>query len=337
MFDAFQRILEQIQGTIFETAIQPALFHLGLMDWSEDVFDGVEFALYGALAVILAYVLCRPLELWRPVEHWDEAWGARRAVRTDIIYTLVHRLGIVPAILFLVLAPIGVAIDSYSRFAGYIPPELEQLWHPLFNHPFATFLVYMVVLDFGEYWRHRLQHRLPWWWALHSLHHDQRQMTLWSDDRNHILDDVLALAWTGTLAMLIGVPPGAYPLMLIGFRLIETLSHTNVRLGFGRFGSLLLVGPHYHRVHHSIEHAAPPFDRPRGCNFAIIFPVWDVIFRTWHPAEGYPKTGVASLAGSAVRCGYLRHQWEGFRRLAFALAHLVDRRRPDFVAAFRAE
>src|SRR6202035_5555603 len=100
MFDAFQRLIEQVQGAIFETAIQPALFHLGLMDWAEDVFDGVEFALYGALAIALAYVLCRPLELWRPVENCRE----RRAVRTDIAYTLVHRLGVVPAILFLALA-----------------------------------------------------------------------------------------------------------------------------------------------------------------------------------------------------------------------------------------
>jgi sterol desaturase/sphingolipid hydroxylase (fatty acid hydroxylase superfamily) len=333
MFDSFQHLLEQFQGAIFETAIQPALFHLGLMDWSEDAFDGVEFALYGALAVALAYILCRPLELWRPVESWDE----RGVVRTDIVYTLVHRLGIVPLILFLVLAPVGVAIDSYSRFAGYIPPELEQLWHPLFNYPFATFLVYVVMLDFGEYWRHRLQHRLPWWWALHSVHHDQRQMTLWSDDRNHILDDMLALAWGGTLAMVIGVPPGEYPLVLIGFRMIESLSHTNVRLGFGRWGSVLVVGPQYHRVHHSIEHAAAPFDRARGCNFAIIFPIWDVIFGTWRRDGDYPRTGVASLAGPSVRCGYLQHQWEGFRRLAMALLHLIDRRRPDFVAAFQAK
>jgi len=331
MFDAIQRIIEQIQGAIFENAIQPALFQLGLMDWSEDTFDGVEFALYGALAVAVAYLLCRPLELWRPVENW----GERRAVRTDIVYTLVHRLGVVPAILFLVLAPIGVMIDSYSRFAGYIPPEIEQLVTPLFNHPFVTFLVYMAVLDLGEYWRHRLQHRLPWWWALHSLHHDQRQMTLWSDDRNHILDDVLALAWSGTLAMFIGVPPDQYPLVLIGFRLVESLSHTNVRLKFGRFGALVLVGPHYHRVHHSIEHAAAPFDGSRGCNFAVILPVWDVIFGTRRrDGAAYPGTGVASLTGSAVRCGYLRHQWEGFRRLGAALARLVDRRRPGFVAAF---
>jgi sterol desaturase/sphingolipid hydroxylase (fatty acid hydroxylase superfamily) len=196
----------------------------------------------------------------------------------------------------------------------------------------------MVVLDFGEYWRHRLQHRLPWWWALHSVHHDQRQMTLWSDDRNHILDDVLALVWSGTLAMLIGVPPGEYPLVLIGFRLIENLSHTNVRLSFGRFGSALLVGPHYHRVHHSIEHASAPFNRARGCNFAVILPIWDVIFGTWrHNDAAYPQTGVASLTGVTVPYGYLRHQWEGFRRLAAAVAHLVNRRQPGFIAALPAE
>jgi sterol desaturase/sphingolipid hydroxylase (fatty acid hydroxylase superfamily) len=333
MFDAVQRVLDQFQGVIFERALQPALFHLGLMDWSEDVFDGVAFALYGALAVVAAYLLCRPLELWRPVERWDD----RRAVRTDIVYTLVHRLGAVPAILFLVLAPIGVMVDSYSRFAGYIPPEIEQLVRPLSNHPFATFLVYMVVLDFGEYWRHRLQHRLPWWWALHSLHHDQRQMTLWTDDRNHILDDVLALAWSGTLAMLVGVPPGEYPLVLIAFRLVESLSHANVRLGFGRLGSVLLVGPRYHRVHHAIEHATAPFDRARGCNFAVILPIWDVVFGTWRRAAVYPATGVAVLGGATVRCGYLRHQLEGFRRLGAVLIHLVNRRRPGFVAAFPAE
>ena len=203
MFDAFQRLIEQVQGAIFETAIQPALFHLGLMDWAEDVFDGVEFALYGAVAVALAYVLFRPLELLRPVERWDD----RKAVRTDVVYTLIHRIGVVPAILFVILTPIGTMIDGYLRFKGYIPPEIEKLVTPLFSHPFATFLVYMVVLDFAEYWRHRLQHRLPWWWALHSLHHDQRQMTLWSDDRNHILDDVLAIVWSGTIAMLIDVPP----------------------------------------------------------------------------------------------------------------------------------
>ena len=341
MIDQFLRVIDQVQGAIFEAAIQPVLYQFGLMDWAEDVFDGVGVALFGALALALAYLLFRPLELWRPVEHWAE----RRAVRTDVVYTLVHKLGIVPALMFVVLTPIGAMIDGYLRFQGYIPPALEQLLPALRDWPFVTFIVYIVVLDLGEYWRHRLQHRLPWWWALHSLHHDQRQMTLWSDDRNHLLDDMLATVWSGTLALLIGVAPAEFPLVVIAFRLIESLSHANVRLGFGRLGSPLLVGPQYHRVHHAVEHARAPFDRARGCTFAVILPVWDIVFGTWHPARhpahrdepGFPPTGVAGLADAATSCGFVRHQLEGFRRLWAALAPFVDRRRPGFVAAFSRE
>jgi sterol desaturase/sphingolipid hydroxylase (fatty acid hydroxylase superfamily) len=334
MIDRLQHFIEEVQGTIFEGAIQPGLYRLGLIDWSEDVFDGVGFVLFGALAIALAYVLFRPLELWRPVERWTE----RRAVRTDVVYTLVHRLGVVPVIIFLLLTPIGVAIDGYLRFEGYIPPTLEQLIPPLRTWPFVTFLAYIVLIDFGEYWRHRLQHRLGWWWALHSLHHDQRQLTLWADDRNHLIDDVLAAVWSGTLALLVGVAPAEYPLVMIAFRLIESLAHTNVRLGFGRIGSVLVVGPQYHRLHHAIDHAGAPFDRTMGCNFAVILPVWDVIFGTRRRRDNaFPPTGVASLAGSAVRCGYLRHQLEGLRRLGAELARLADRRRPGFVAAFSRE
>jgi sterol desaturase/sphingolipid hydroxylase (fatty acid hydroxylase superfamily) len=333
MIDALLRLIDQAQGAIFEDAVQPALYQFGLMDWSDDLFAGVGFALFGALEIALAYLLFRPLEWWHPVERW----GDRRAVRTDVVYTLVHRLGVVPAILFLLLTPIAATIDGTLRFQGVIPPTLEQLIPPLLGWPFATFLLYLVVIDLGEYWRHRLQHRLPWWWALHSLHHDQRQMTLWADDRNHVLDDVLTAVWRGTIALLIGVAPAEFPLVMIAFRLVENLSHTNVQLRFGWLGTILLVGPQYHRLHHSIEHARLPFDRTMGCNFAVILPVWDIIFGTWRRDRGFPRTGVAELAGPAIRYGYLRHQLEGVRRLGAALARIADRRRPGFVAALSRE
>ncbi len=330
MFDWLQRLIEQAHGIAFERAVEPLLYRFGLMAWSEEAFDAVEFALFGALEIVLAYLLFRPLELWRPVERW----GERRAVWTDIVYTLVHRLGIVPALLFLLLTPLGTMIDGFLRFQGYIPPEIEQLLPPLRAWPFVTFLVYLVAIDLGEYWRHRLQHRLSWWWALHSLHHDQRQMTLWTDDRNHVLDDLLAAVWRGGIAMVIGVAPAEYPLVLIAFRLVESFSHTNVEAAFAPLGTSLLVGPQYHRLHHAIAHAEPPFDRARGCNFAVILPLWDTLFRTRRRDPAFPATGVAALDGRSVRCGYLAHQVEGFRRLGAVLARYVSRRRPGFVAAF---
>ena len=63
--------------------------------------------------------------------------------------------------------------------------EVEPAWRTLFRRnvrewralalsPVAAFCVYLLVLDLADYWRHRLQHRLRAWWALHSLHHSQR-------------------------------------------------------------------------------------------------------------------------------------------------------------------
>jgi hypothetical protein len=69
----------------------------------------------------------------------------------------------------------------------------------------------------------------------------------------------------------------------------------------------------------------------------VILPLWDVIFRTRRPDALYLPTGVAALEGREVRCGYLRHQIEGFRRLGAALIHRVNRRRSNFTAAFPAE
>ena len=43
MIDGLLRLIEEAQGMVFEGAIQPALYQLGLMDWSEEAFDSVEF------------------------------------------------------------------------------------------------------------------------------------------------------------------------------------------------------------------------------------------------------------------------------------------------------
>jgi len=80
VFDALMHGIGQVQGIVFENAVEPALYRLGLMDWAETVFDGLEIPLLGALTILLAYLLFRPLEMLRPVERWRE----RRAVRTDI-------------------------------------------------------------------------------------------------------------------------------------------------------------------------------------------------------------------------------------------------------------
>ncbi len=305
-----------LKQTIFEHALLPALYALGLMAFEEAAEEWLDFALLGALTVFVSVAVCLPLERWRPVE---DHGADRGPIRTDVTYTLLSRLGLAPLFAFILLRPIEAAWAAGLARLGFIPPTLETLIPPLRDAPLLAFLAYVVVLDFAEYWRHRLQHRLGWWWALHSLHHAQRQMTFWTDDRNHFIDDLLAGLWFALVATFIGVPPGQFPLLILLTRVAESLSHANVRLEFGRIGRYLLVSPQYHRAHHGLDHAEGRHALAHGCNFAVLLPVWDVLFGTARFGRDYPATGDLSGSERLALGSWWGTQAEGAKRFARAL------------------
>ncbi len=296
---------------LFEGAVQPVMYRLGLMEWAEDAFDWLDFFLFGLVQVAVVYLICRPLEAWRPVERGQSG----RAVRTDIIYTLLARLGILPLLGFVLFAAAQARLEGLVAESGWIPPTLEDAWPALRDTPVLALAVYIVVLDFFEYWRHRFQHEWRWWWALHSIHHAQQHMTFWSDDRNHALDDVIAAAWLAGLAVLIGVPPGQFPIILMVLRLAESFSHANARIHFGRIGERLLVSPRFHRLHHGVLSVGAS-----GKNYAVLLPVWDWVFGTADfRRDVFPRTGDPAAPEAYVSGGWLRQQVVGLRQLGRVL------------------
>ena len=311
MFDAAIRLYDSFTSWLFQAAVQPALYALGMMEWAEDAFSWMDFFVFGLVQVLVVYAVCRPLEAWRPVERWDD----RRVVGTDIAYTLLSRLGVLPLMAFVILAGVQAQVPGLVADLGWVAPNLETLVPALESRPLVAFLVYILILDFGEYWRHRLQHAIPWWWALHSIHHAQEKMTFWTDDRNHVIDDMIAALWFGGLALLIGVPPAQFPLIVLVLRVAESLSHANVRLSFGRLGERLLVSPRFHRLHHGVLSAGE-----EGRNFAVLFPLWDMIFRTGDfRRDVFPRTGDPEAPAELVRGGWWRQQVAGTRRFLRAL------------------
>lgn len=207
----------------------------------------------------------------------------------------------------------------------------------------VSLLIYLVVFDFVDYWIHRGQHHFEWWWRLHSLHHAQRQMTMWSDNRNHILDDVLRDTILVVVAQLIGVAPGQFIAIVAITQLSESFQHANVRLWFGRWGERLWVSPRFHRLHHSvgighetIKTLAIPSGGASttvvggakhrvvlgGHNFGVLLPWWDMVMRTANFELRYDPTGVRDQvepdAQGRVRNygqGFWSQQWRGVLRL----------------------
>jgi sterol desaturase/sphingolipid hydroxylase (fatty acid hydroxylase superfamily) len=210
-------------------------------------------------------------------------------------------------------------VDGSLRLLGFIPTSLEDLVPWFSANPLASFFVYLAILDFAEYWRHRLQHRFSWWWALHALHHSQRQLSLWADRRNHLLDDVFSDLWFVLVALLVGIPPGQFLGIVVVHRLIESLSHTNVRLHFGWFGNRVLVSPLYHRIHHGV--GVGHEGHALGCNFSPLFPLWDMLFGTANFSREYPATGIRDqLDGVDYGEGFFRQQILGVKRLIRTLS-----------------
>ena len=195
-------------GWLQEHLLIPLLYAAGLMQWEDVSYGWALFAVYGACQVVLTFAVCVPLERWRPVERWPDG----HAVWVDVFYTVISRVGVLPLFTFVLFYRAQVAVNGFFADHGFVPPTLERLLPVLLGQPVLTLALYAIILDGADYWRHRLSHRFGWWWALHSLHHAQRQMTFWSDDRNHVLDDLIAALWFGVIALAIGVPPLQFPL-----------------------------------------------------------------------------------------------------------------------------
>lgn len=310
MINWIQELFAELHQHVFESGVLPVLYALELGGEAERAFNATQFFLIGAIEITFLAIVLGALEKWRPVEdqpHTD--WK-----KTDALYTMLHRLGFVPLLLFFLLMPLVDTLDGALRMHDIIPPNLEDLVPWLAGAPLVSFLIYLVVLDFVAYWLHRWQHRYNWWWSLHSLHHSQREMSFWSDDRNHLLDDLLVDTAHVMVALLIGVPPGQFITLVVASRMIESLSHANLRVHFGKIGERLLVSPRFHRVHHAVGLGHE--GRTQGCNFAVLFPVWDVLFGTANFERTFPATGVRDQAdGRDYGDTFWRQQWLGLQRL----------------------
>lgn len=304
-----------LQQWLFEQAVQPLLFALGLGNLLEDGYHATLWLLVGVVQILVMLTLIRGLERWRPVE----AVTDRAAVRTDILYTLIHRLGLFRVAMFFSIEPLWDWLAGRLHMAGLPTFELERLWPGVADRPLVSFALYLVLFDFVDYWYHRAQHRFDWWWSLHAVHHSQRQMTMWSDNRNHLLDDVLRDSVFVLLALLVGVAPGQFVALTAAKLLLESLSHANVRLDFGRWGSRLLVSPRFHRLHHAIGvgHESAGAGTLGGHNFAVLLPLWDILFGTARFEAADRPTGIRDqLEGRDYGRGFWAQQWLGLKRLA---------------------
>lgn len=300
-------LFDSVHLWLFETLVQPVMFALGASVHLEDAFDATMWLLIGALELTFLLVVVGALQRWRPVE----AVTDRLAIRVDVIYTLIHRLGLFRLGLFFGLLPIIEWTKGLLHVQGWVVPPVDQVWPGVTDVAWVSLLIYLLVFDLMDYGYHRAQHRFARFWALHAVHHSQRQMTMWSDNRNHLLDDLFRSLVIVVVSFVLGVPPEQFVMVVVITQLLESFSHANVRMSFGRWFERVLVSPKYHRHHHYIGADAAI----GGYNFAVLFPVWDILFGTARFDGHFGPTGVHDQSHvSAYGQGFWAQQRLGLLR-----------------------
>ena len=313
--DTLTDLCARLQQWLFEGVVQPMMFLLGEGSRADEGYAGTAWLLVGCLQLLVMLLVLAPLQHWRPVE----AVADRPSVRVDMIYTIIQRLGLFRLVMFFTLDPMFDSIAVVLREQGLSAWQLDDWWPGVTDLPWVSLVIYLVVFDFVNYAIHRGQHQFNWWWKLHALHHSQRQMTMWTDSRNHVLDDLLRDAIWVLVAQLVGIAPGQFVAVVALAQLSENLQHANVRLWFGPIGERLWVSPRFHRLHHSIGvgHESAGKHTLGGHNFGVLLPWWDMLFGTADFTLKYEATGVRDQVEEGVDygAGFWAQQRLGFVRL----------------------
>jgi len=162
-------------------------------------------------------------------------------------------------------------------FAIFISDKAYGLLHRFAPFYALRFAVGFLAIDLVHYASHRLYHRIPLLWRIHSVHHTDPGFDVTTGFRFHPFESLLTQGADFALIALLGPPPLAVLAAEAVTLFQDIFEHANVEVprALDRMLTPFLIGPSLHRVHHSV--AAADYNR----NFGTIFPWWDRLFGTY--------------------------------------------------------
>lgn len=138
----------------------------------------------------------------------------------------------------------------------------------------------IILSDLFVYWGHRIQHRVPFLWRFHSIHHSAEHLDWLAAHREHPVDTVYTMGLINLPVFLLGFPVETLA-GLVAFRGIWAIYiHSSVRLPIGPL-RWFVGAPELHHWHH---------DKARDAgNYANISPLMDIVFGTYRCPDHEPE------------------------------------------------
>ena len=224
-----------------------------------------------AVAALVGLVVLLLLEGAHP---FFELFRERRDRGRHLVRNLV--LGAVNSVLVaLVFAGLWVAAAAWAEARGV--GLLRQLDLPVWAHVLGAVLL----LDAWTYTWHRMNHRIPFLWRFHRVHHSDAQMDVTTASRFHTGEIVLSSLLRIPLIVVLGIT--AWQLVLyetLMFAVVQ-FHHANIALPprVDRVASAFIVTPAMHKVHHS------RWQPETDSNYSAFLSVWDRLFRSFRRRE----------------------------------------------------
>jgi sterol desaturase/sphingolipid hydroxylase (fatty acid hydroxylase superfamily) len=211
----------------------------------------------------------------------------RHESRTDLCYWLFTPLltRVVRRVAF-ALAVLSLAIVTGTRLVpgeGH-GPLIAGSW--VTSQPLWVQIPAMIVVaDLLGYWIHRLFHRRRLW-PFHAIHHSSAQLDWLASVRVHPVNDALGGILRAVPLLLLGFDPLVVAGLMPVLGLHGLLLHANVPWSFGPL-RYVISSPCFHRWHHArLDELPSDKRRAGGVNFAGLFPVFDLVFGTYHVPVG---------------------------------------------------
>ena len=121
------------------------------------------------------------------------------SARADLLFWLSRR-----AFMPLLVVPLALSTVTAGHFAYWL---LSQLFERPAHEPgpagplmlLAFTVTMLIAYDLSYYLYHRLQHRVPFMWELHKVHHSAEVMVGVTKDRVHPVDEIMNRWWDGKL------------------------------------------------------------------------------------------------------------------------------------------
>ena len=160
---------------------------------------------------------------------------------------------------------------------GSIPAfTLLRLNHRYNAHPIVKGIVAFLIMDYTNYLWHILNHKLPFLWRFHVVHHSDPDLDLSTALRFHFGEMIGSVFYRGAFVLVSGASAFQVLLYEILFEGATQFHHSNWKLPYKLEKNLnkLIVTPRMHGIHHSI------IKEETDSNYSVIFSFWDRMHNT---------------------------------------------------------